>query len=242
MAGFIPAMANERIKMDKQQRQDLAKEIKRNFLRRRIEKTPGFYLSKRFDKEEYWYAAVDLCEKFHVSGDELVSAVFEYDLHKPLGFPILPMHLGSAVGKAALKDYLTMVNSLSTREQSDEKLAQIMSEQDLSTVKSYVNDSFAYAIRLINRADRSDGNGVLRDIEILRMPLYGIPAWLRVVLAPDDKEVIRNFGKEALSQLDGGIPHLKAALQDKLKISGSNFEISIIEGLKDNLERYGSAE
>ena len=215
---------------------NLGNEIKRFFISFNKETNINFHLSPRFDNIKYWVKAAELCKEYGLGSEEFIRLFYDY-VKRPyskINFPILPFHLGGAIGKAAIKYYINCLNATSSNpSDSATNTSEVKSLSTLisnNSVKAYVDDSFKFFNSIIKNSPNKES--------VIKLHLYSIPSWLRVLVCDDDPYILKTFGQEALYQLDGGIPNLKTIIEEKLGLNTSYNNVSIVDNLITKLKSY----
>lgn len=189
---------------------NLGREIKSAFIRKQNDKFQGYRLNKRFDDPKYWINAAKLCSECHIGSDEFISCVFEYLELRQYKYPLTPANLSGKIGKEAIDHYLKSLNAFKVTKSKDTyNRIEVGDKINQLTVLQYVNDSLKFALHV------KTSSHAIKFEKALELDIFEIPAWLRTLLNPSDN-IVKKFGKEALHQLNGGIPSLYETLRQVL--------------------------
>lgn len=190
---------------------NLGREIKSAFIRKQNDRFQGYRLNKRFDDPKYWVNAAKLCSDCHIGSDEFISCVFEYIDLRQYKYPLTPANLSGKIGKEAIDHYLKSINAFKGTNTKSLPYNRIDVGDRINqlTVIQYVNDSLRFALHI------KTSSHAIKFEKALELDIFEIPAWLRILLKPT-ASIISKYGKDALHQLNGGIPSLRETLKQVL--------------------------
>lgn len=210
---------------------NLGKEIKSAFIEQQRNRFAGNYnIPKRISNEK-WISAAKLCKSANMNATVFVSIFFEYIDSIKYKYAI---KVGDICGGKLIRDALRTffstnivdnVSSSSVVENSNNLhsvgsslCSKAINRNILETnVDNYINYQIKFLFKLQHEVKHlsSDEYSIPSNLLMLRMVAFAIPAWLRVLSAPEDHVVVERFGMEALDQLLGGISGLKESIESK---------------------------
>lgn len=173
--------------------QNTADVIRQKFRERKaIQSGRRYNPAARYDSDELWLKAAEVCLKVNADPENFVAAAFRYN--RVFGGPF-PQQLS---GKAAESWY--------------GQYAETYKKADNPTLDPYVaeiSDTIQHAVTVAMR----DCGGNFREA-MLDECLWHIPDYVRVILFPKDEEALSKFGRSAYGQLTAN-PRLIKLLSDK---------------------------
>lgn len=175
-------------------------------------------LSKLNSEDKHWIAAAKLCLAYNISPTLLVEKAFEVCDTRYRKVPLPASLSGKQVIDALNQWRGTQGEAIKDIEIKTKELYQ-------HEIKLYVDSQF----RLLEQFRKCQANITNKDpnyriTQIVRMPAFSIPAWLRLVVAPDDEVVIARFGREALEELCGEQYKIKGLKEELERRSGTNVD------------------
>ena len=233
---------------------NLGKEIKNAFIavqRNRVSK--HYRIPKNFSDDK-WVDAARLCKGVNLDPTIFVNIFFEYvDNCLRRNTFINPGMLcgGKTICKALKQFFSTSIvknTDEDTLSEDMEKLNSVGSSFKILTIQKGIletnlSEYIDYQIKFLFKLQQDvkhlskDENEIPSNILMLRMVAFAIPAWLRIIIAPNDPVVLERFGKEALQQLTGGINGLKECLESRNTLG---YDRNKLEGLITKLKiRFG---
>lgn len=210
---------------------NLGKEIKYAFVEQQKIRFAGNYDIPKRVSNERWIDAAKLCKAANMNAVVFVNVFFDYIDSRKYKYTI---KIGDICGGKLIKDALrtffstNIIDNVSSNSVVENKnsinaicsslQAQANNRSILeSNVENYVKYQVKFLFKLQNEVKNlsSDEYKIPSNLLMLRMVAFAIPAWLRVLSAPQDNIVLERFGTEALDQLSGGINGLKECIESK---------------------------
>lgn len=192
---------------------NLSRDIQSAYLRKNA-KALGrrVYLNDAQKSDKAWIEAAKICDTFQLSPELFVEIIYD-NLCGRYRRTLTPGSLCSKNAYNVIKKYCGVYK----QKESEVKLeVQDLYKQD---VKDYVDSQFEFFNSLykcqkdIVNKETSPNNE--RLMQLVRMYAFRIPAWLRVLLLPNDEIVLNRFGNDALEELNGKIRGLKEELSER---------------------------
>ena len=208
--------AERQISMASEEDITLAKAIRQFFYQKQKEISKNYVLLKRFDKPEYWLKTVEICKH-----NNLDYKLFIEEMTNKWKTTITPPML---CGMYASKKAIAMAYEKKLRK---ELFKESMDNGSFSengggggydsyedAVKAYVDFQISNYVETKKSLYKNCKNKKRIIDKFIKLKGFAFPAWLRLLICPDDTEMKKIYKNEANQELLN-IPGLKKELENR---------------------------